>query len=361
MNIAIVHDSLTQRGGGERVVLSMLKAFPDARVYTALYEPDQTYEGFRHHSIHTLPINRIGLFRRHHRLAMPFMAPSFSRLKITADTVICSSSGWSHGTRVTGRKIVYCYSPAKWLYEPSRYFRGRLIFGALGRIGTAAMRPFLTRWDRRAASTADRYLTLSTWIRESIARIYGIQARIISPPHSIDPEGPQRAVQGIDPGYFLCVARLVPYKNVSAVVEAFRALPDERLVVVGDGPERRQIQALAGENVRVVSSVGDEELRWLYANCKLLIAVAYEDFGLTPVEAAAFGRPSLVLRWGGYLDTVVADATGRFIERPTPDAILAGIEEAASATFDPDVVRAHASRYSENEFISELVQIVEGS
>ncbi len=336
----------------------MLKAFPDARLYTALYEPDLTFEGFSQHSIETLPINRVRLFRRNHRLAMPFLAPAFSRLELSADVVICSSSGWSHGTVVNGRKLVYCYSPAKWLYEPDRYFRGRLQFGSLGRLGTAALRPFLTKWDRKGAASADRYMTLSTWIQERIGDIYGIHAEVIPPPYSLDPERPRTQVPGLDPGYFLCVARLIPYKNVAAVIEAFGLIPHERLVVVGDGPERRLLRDIAGPNVRFLSAVGDDELRWLYTNCSYLIAVAYEDFGLTPVEAAAFGRPSIVLRWGGYLDTVVENITGIFVDRPAPYDIRDAVMKARSTRLGRDEIRKHSSKYSEEVFVSRLKEVV---
>src|SRR5437868_3905298 len=121
MRVAIVHDYLTQRGGAERVVLSMLKAFPKALVYTSLYDPNSTFQEFRNIEVRTLPIDRIGTLRRNHRLALPLLAPAFSQLKVDADVVICSSSGWAHGVKTDARKVVYCYTPARWLYQPDRY------------------------------------------------------------------------------------------------------------------------------------------------------------------------------------------------------------------------------------------------
>ena len=118
--VAIAHDYLTQRGGAERVVLAMLRAFPGATVHTLLYDPEGTFPEFREAHVVTSPLNRLGPLRRDHRLALPLLAPSFSRLEIAADVVVCSSSGWSHGARVEGRKVVYCHTPARWLYQPDR-------------------------------------------------------------------------------------------------------------------------------------------------------------------------------------------------------------------------------------------------
>ncbi|MGH7747944.1 MAG: glycosyltransferase, partial [Candidatus Dormibacteria bacterium] len=203
MRVAIVHDYLTQRGGGERVVLSMLRAFPDAPVYTSFYEPGSTLSGFDAVKVRPLPINRIGPLRQRHRLALPLLAHSFGALTVEADVVICSSAGWSHGIQTQGRKVVYCHSPARWLYhQADRYLgQGRLLV----RAALASLQPSLRRWDRRAALTAHRYLVNSTAIRDSVRHIYGIDAEVLPPPHSIDVNGPKLPVDLIEPGYILCV------------------------------------------------------------------------------------------------------------------------------------------------------------
>ena len=152
MQVALVHDYLTQRGGAERVVLSLTRAFPGAPVYTSLYDPGGTFPEFADLDVRTLPINRLAPLRRHHRAALPLLAPSFSRLRISADVVICSSSGWAHGTQVEGKKIVYCHTPARWLYQPDRYLRGR---GRPLQAAASVLRSTLERWDKRAASVGE--------------------------------------------------------------------------------------------------------------------------------------------------------------------------------------------------------------
>lgn len=355
MNVAIVHDYLTQRGGAERVVLSMLKAFPNAPLYTSLYEPDGTFPAFRNADVRTLPVDRVRPLRRRHRLALPLLARTFSSLTVSADVVVCSSSGWAHGTKVRGRKIVYCHSPARWLYQTDRYLGDS---GGVTRVSLRVLRPYLVRWDKAAARTADRYLTNSTFVARQVARLYGIDPVVLAPPYAVDPNGATRASEPIEPGYFLCVSRLLPYKNVDAVAAAFRGSAEKRLVVVGTGPEESRLRGLASENVRFLESVSDDELRWLYANCAGVVAASHEDYGLTPLEAAAFGKPAAVLRWGGFLDTVVDGMTGVFFDAPRPDAVRNAVDELSTRDWDAGAIQSHAQRYSEPRFVERLRELV---
>src|SRR5213079_2173359 len=142
------------------------------------------------------------------------------------------------------------------------------------------------------------------------------------------------AVDGVEPGFFFAAARLMPYKNLDAVVEAFARLPDERLVVAGEGPEGRRLRAMAPDNVRFVGLAGDAQLRWLYANARALVSAGFEAYPLTPIEAAGFGTPTLALREAGSLDVVVEGRTGEFFDRPTPDAIADAVRRLDAGRFD---------------------------
>ncbi|MGW9112878.1 glycosyltransferase [Microbacterium sp. NPDC055683] len=353
--IAIAHDYLTQRGGAERVVLSMARAFPGAPIYTTLYDPAGTFPEFRELDVRVSPLNRIGRLRRDHRsalLALPFAA---SRLRVPADVVLASSSGWAHGFPTTGRKIVYCYSPARWLYQTDAYLgdSGTLKRAVLSLAGGA-----LRTWDRRAAATADRYLAISTVVQGRIRDAYARDARIVPAPHSTDVAGALEPVDGIEPGAYLCVSRLLPYKNVDRVIEAFARMPDRRLVVVGRGPEEARLRALATGNVRMVKDLSDAQLRWLYAVSRGVVAASYEDFGLTPIEAAAFGRPSAVLRWGGFLDTVREGETGVYFDEPEPGLIVRAIDELEERDWDEGAILATGERFSEARFADELRRVV---
>jgi len=354
VTVAIVHDYLTQRGGAERVVLSMLKAFPEATLYTSLFEPSETLPEFGTVPVHTSALNRLAPLRRHHRLALPALAPAFSSLRVDADVTLCSSSGWAHGTRVTGRKVVYCYSPARWLYDGVRYLGGRQATGVV----LGALRPLLIGWDRRAAATADRYLTLSQAVRRRIGATYGLDAEVLPPPTTIDVDGPRHEVVGMEPGFFLCVSRLLPYKNVGPLIEAFSRLSNYRLAVVGTGPERVRLERHAPSNVAFLGAVSEAELRWLYNSCEGVLAAGYEDYGLTPLEGASFGRPCAVLRSGGFLDTVAEGETGLFFDDPEAASISRAVEELTAREWQETAIRSHAARFGEEQFIRRLREVV---
>jgi glycosyltransferase involved in cell wall biosynthesis len=353
--VALTHDYLTQRGGAERVVLSLARAFPGAPLYTSLFEPNTTFPEFASVDVRPGPLSRLRPLRREHRLAFPLLAPAFSKLEIDADVAVCSSSGWAHGARVRGHKIVYCHTPARWLYQPARYLRGRS--GGV-RLAAKALRAPLLGWDRAAARSADRYLANSSVVADRIAAASGIEAEVLPPPPALTPAGSRKPVGGVKPGFALCVSRLLPYKNVDAIVRAFDAQTGERLVVAGTGPDEGALRAAAGANVTFVGRVTDDQLRWLYANCDLLVAASHEDFGLTPLEAATFGKPSVVLRWGGFLDTVREGETGLFFDHPEPDAIADQLREARRHAWQASLIRSHADGFSEARFIERIRAIV---
>ena len=376
ISVAIVHDYLTQRGGAERVVLLLAEAFPSASIHTSLYDPEGTFPEFSTLDVQTTPLNRFGVLRRRHRLAFPVLAPSFSALNVDADVLLCSSSGWAHGTRTEGRKVVYCHAPARWLYQSDRYIgkppqhagpqsSGSTLRGhadALRRSARAAalhlVKPPLRRWDQYAASSADRYLTNSTVMAEAIRTTYGLEAEVLPPPPTLTSNGQEREVSGLDPGYFLCIARLLPYKNVQVVAEAVGLVPGARLVIVGDGPARSDIETMAGPNVRFLGQVNDAALRWLYRNSLALVSASFEDYGLTPLEAACFGRPSVVLRSGGFLDTVVDGLTGAFFDTPAVEHVAWAMKTAATQTWDEGELQAHAEKFSDASFKRRIRQVI---
>jgi glycosyltransferase involved in cell wall biosynthesis len=355
MRVVLAHDYLTQRGGAERVVLSMAKAFPGSPLYTSLFDPDGTFPEFRALEVRPAAVNRFSLLRRHHRLAFPLLAPMVTSLRLEADVLVCSSSGWAHGIRTTGRKLVYCHAPARWLYQTDRYVR------TLGLPAKAAARALgfpLRRWDRRVAATASSYVVASTHIAQMVEGVYGRRPHVLPPPPALRPDGATRPLPDIESGFILCVSRLLPYKNVDAVVDALALRPRDRLVLVGSGPDEARLRKAAGPNVRFLSSVSDEVLRWLYSTCAAVVAASYEDFGLTPLEAASFGKPAVVLRFGGFRDTVRENETGLFFDVPTPDAIAAALAKVSTTSWDADTIRVHAAAFSEQRFIERLRSLV---
>ncbi len=356
MKVVVVHDYLTQRGGAERVALELVRAFPGSRLVTSVYDPDGTFPEFADIEIAELGIGRLPGVKGDVRRALPVLAPAFSLRWIDADVVVCSSSGWAHGigTQPGATKIVYCHTPARWLYEPADYLGPEPPTGR--RLALAALAPALRRWDRWAASTATGYIGNSTTVAERIARVYGIEAPVVVPPPAVTADGPRRPVADLPPHFALCVARLLPYKHVIETVEGARAagLP---LVVVGDGPLARPVDAAlatSADGSLRLEGIDDDELRWLYTNAEVLVAAAHEDLGLTPLEAAACGTPTVALRRGGYLDTVVDGATGIWIDEPTPAAIARAIGAATERTWDRVAIAAHGDSFGAERFRSAI-------
>lgn len=359
--MAIVHDYLTQRGGAERVVLAMHRAFPDAPIYTTLYDPDETFPEYADLDVRTSWLNRFGFFRRNHRAALPLLPLAASSLHIDADVVLVSSSGWAHGVHTSGRSVVYCYTPARWLHQSARYLGdhpSRKEAWVLRLLG-----PWLRGWDQRAARRASRYVTISSVVQDRVHAAYGRDSRVLPAPWPDTVDHQPEAIPGIaswldGAPYDLCVSRLLPYKNVRAVVAAYAEEPDRRLVVVGRGPEEPALRELAGDNVRFLQNITDGQLAWLYRGTTALVSLSHEDFGLTPLEAASFGKPSVVLRWGGFLETQVEGVTAVYADEPTPQALRAALRELDARDWDADRIRAHADAYAEERFAKALHEIV---
>jgi glycosyltransferase involved in cell wall biosynthesis len=358
--LAIVHDYLTQRGGAERVVELFTELFPGAPVFTSLYDPSATFEAFRDVDVRTGVLDRAAVLRHHHRAALPFLAPWFAAQRYDADVVLASSSGWAHEVRTTGRLIVYCHAPARWLYQRDRYLgatggsssRRALAGAALGVLGAP-----LRRLDRASARRASTYVANSTATAALVRQLYDRDAEVLCPPPALDPAGDQRGVHGLDAGFALCVARLLAYKHVDVAVAAASGL-DREVVIVGDGPERRRLEAIAGPNVRFLGVVDDATLRWCYSNASVLVSVGFEDFGLAPLEAASFGTPTVAREFGGALDTVRDGVTGVLLAAVSPHSVREAIRRLSAEPPSRAVLNTHAASFSKKRFSERLGALV---
>lgn len=329
----------------------MLRAFPEALLYTSVYEPRLTFPEFGRYDVRTTGLQRVTLFREDPRKALPLLAAAFSGLRVEdVDVVICSSSGWAHGVSTGSPKLVYCYNPPRWLWQREDYVAAQ---PRPVQLAFRLMSPYLRRWDQRAARQARQYLTSSTTVQNRIRRIYGIEAELLPPPVTIDPAAARHPVGGVESGFFLVVSRARGYKNVEHVCLAFERMPDQRLVVAGELPGRPGGGPWS-ENISGVARLSDPELRWLYANCRAVLSTAHEDFGLTPLEGNAFGRPALVLRAGGFLDTIVEGVTGFYLEDGQPESVVAAVECLLKNPLDSDPIVEHARLYDEAVFAESL-------
>jgi glycosyltransferase involved in cell wall biosynthesis len=352
--VAIAHDYLTQLGGAEKIVLSMSRAFPEAPIYTMLYDPETTYPEFAERDVRVSAANKFAPLRKHHRIGLPIYPLVAQSVFIDADVVLTSTSGWSHGFRTNGRKLIYCYSPARWLYLSDKYLGAES--GLIKRSALALTRPYLKAWDRRQALAADKYYAISTLIRGRIADTYGIDAEVMFAPVAMSQTFNTEPIAEMDSSgedFYLVVSRLLPYKNVDVIVRAF-AGSDRKLVVVGKGPDAERLREMKTPNVLMLSDLTDGQMAWLYKNCRALIAASYEDYGLTPIEAGVWGRPSVALRFGGFLDTIDEGVTGMYFDEPEPRAIADALDRFEAAAFDPDKIRRHVEQFTEDVFTEKL-------
>ncbi|MBU8762742.1 glycosyltransferase [Micrococcus luteus] len=360
--IAIAHDYLTQKGGAERVVLALHRMWPDAPIYTTFYDPEGTFPEFKDAHIITSPLNRVGLLRKDPRRALPLLPLASSLMHVKEPVAVVSTSGWAHGFRYEGDTLVYCHTPARWVYLLEDYLGEGGQRSLKGRVARA-LRPALRAWDSAAQRRRTRYVANSTVVKRRIEEVYGVaNVDLVFPPHSVSTDGPQAPIPGAEDlaegGYLLSVARLMPYKHVDVAIRAAERT-GRRLLVIGKGPEEARLRALAGQGVVFAQDLTDAQLRWAYAHAVALIAASHEDFGITPLEASAWGVPTVALRAGGYLDTIVEGVNGVFVPEPTVEAVTDVVEQVLAQDWDRGAMQAHAEHFSEVAFRERLARLLD--
>lgn len=353
MKLALVHDWLNGMRGGEKGLEVLCDLFPDADLYTLFYEPDRVSAAIRRMNPRPSVLQRFPLARRYYRHYLPLYPWAIGKFDMTGyDAVISSSHCAAKGIRLNDRQvhICYCYAPMRYIWEQyDAYFGGRNRW----RLSSLAMRFWrerLRRWDVATAKRVTSFIAISATVANRITRYYGREAKVVHPPVDTDRFHPLGTEQG---DYFLVVAALVAYKRIDLAVEVFArvGLP---LWVVGEGPERQELERSAGPTTRFLGWVGDDELVRLYNGCRALIFPGEEDFGITAVEAQACGRPVIALRKGGAVETVLDQRTGLFFNEPTGESLCQAIETFNKRSFDRGVIRAHAERFGGDRCRREL-------
>lgn len=338
------------------MLVSMLRAFPGAPVFTSFYRPESTYPELRDADIRCFALDRVPVLRRNHRAAFPVLPLLYSRQRVDADVVVCSSSGWAQAVRTGGRKIVYFHALAQWLHTPLAHVARSSV---PRRAVFAAARGALSGWDRDTVLSADCHAVAGQSMRRRVQDLYGIDATVLPPPAGVGTDGPLVRSPAVAPGFFLSAARLMPYKNLDAVVAAFGRLPDERLVVAGAGREGRRLRKAAPPNVVFVGEADDARLRWLYANCRAVICAGFESYGLAPIEASAFGKPTVALREGGLTDVVFEGRTGEFFDRADADAIADAVRRVRPGRYADSALQRLRDLHSERSFVTGLRALVD--
>ncbi|OYU89637.1 MAG: glycosyl transferase family 1 [Bradyrhizobiaceae bacterium PARB1] len=364
MRVAVVHDWLYTLGGAEQVLREILRCYPNADVFTlfdALTPEDREKIGFK--KARTSFLQRMPFIRTKHRAYLPLMPIAIEQFDLSGyDLVISSSYAVAKGV-ITGPNqlhVSYVHSPMRYAWDLQHEYLNE--GGYTAGLKSALARALLHRiriWDTRTAHGPDAMMANSNFVAKRIKKVYGRDATVIYPPVTMSTLPKDLPVGD----HFLAASRLVPYKRIEAVIEAFNSMPDQKLVVAGDGPEAERLKAVAGPNISFAGFVSDERLRELMATARAFVFAAEEDFGIIVVEAQSEGAPVLALGRGGARETVSASPelrTGMFFDASEPEAIAECVRAfiAREHEFSRDVCRAHAQKFSAERFRAELMTFV---
>jgi glycosyltransferase involved in cell wall biosynthesis len=353
--VALVHDFLLDVRGAERVFAAICDLYPDADVFTAVYDEAGTEGRFSHRRVNTTFLQRLRPTARTFRTLLPLYPYAMESLDLGGyDLVISSSSAWAHGVIVDpgAVHVCYCHNPFRYAWNArEETLRGR------GRLQGAALRAIFARWrqwDWIAAQKVDRYVANSTTTARRIRRYLSREATVLHPPVELARFQPAGTV-GEE---YVVLSELMAHKRIAVAIEAFNRL-ERPLVVVGNGPEERRLRRLAGPTVRFEGHVPDDRAAELLARSRALVVTATEEFGIAAVEAQAAGRPVIALAEGGARETVLEGVTGTFYAHPEPGVLAAAVERFDALGVDPEACRANAERFDVGHFRRGLRAVVD--
>ena len=353
--VALIHDFLLDVRGAERVFAVLCDMFPQADLYTAVYDPDGTEGWFAHREVNTSFLQRLRPTARTFRALLPLYPYAMEALDLSGyDLVISSSSAWSHGVLVDpdATHVCYCHNPFRYAWNAREQTLRQHAPIARPALGVILKR--WRMWDFIAAQRVDRYVANSETTRRRVARYFAREATVLNPPVET-----KRFTPVDEPGdAYVILSELMPHKRIDLAVEAFTSLR-KPLIVVGNGPDARRLKRLAGPTVTFTGRVSDAAAADLLARAKALVVTATEEFGIAAVEAQAAGRPVVALREGGARDTVVEGVTGAFFEKPTVAALTTAIQRFDPGAIDPQACIRNARRFDVGHFERGMRAIVD--
>ncbi len=352
MRVALVHDWLNGMRGGEKVLEVLCELYPQAEIFTLVYDPARISDTIRAHQVHTSFIQKLPGNRRGYRNYLPLFPAAVEQFDLRGfDLVISSSHCVAKGalTEPQVPHICFCHTPMRYAWEqyheyfpPERlgWFKRWLIPLALSRLRV---------WDVASSPRVDAFLANSAHVARRIRAYYGREAQVVHPPVEAARFQPVKR-----PGdYYLIVSALVPYKRIDRAIAAFNEMK-KPLVVVGHGPEYGRLKKLAGPTITFKPNVGEEEYLSLYATCRAFIFPGEEDFGITPLEAMASGRPVIAFGKGGARETVVDGRTGLFFAEPTPQSLAQAVQRSEKIRWDTKRIRSRALEFDRPKFKQRL-------
>jgi glycosyltransferase involved in cell wall biosynthesis len=358
MKVAIVHDYLNQMGGAERVVMAFHDIFPEAPIYTSIYDPERVDPAFRTMDIRTSFMQKLPLVTKHHQPYLPLYPFAMEALDLRGyDLVLSSSSAFGKGviTKPGTLHICYCHTPMRWCWNYEEYVERE----QLGKVARRVL-PFLITglrvWDQTSAMRVDDFIANSPVIAERIKKYYRRESVVIPPPVEASRFPATPATEIAD--YFLALGRFIPYKRFDLAIEACNRL-QLPLVVIGKGRDEERLKRMAGPTIRFLGRLSDEEVIHYYRHCRAFLFPGDEDFGITPLEAQAAGRPVIAYGAGGALASVVDGVTGLFFREQTVESLVEVLATFNERNFDSDAIRNHALEFDTPRFQRRIMQFIE--
>jgi glycosyltransferase involved in cell wall biosynthesis len=367
LRVAIVHHWFVSRAGGERVFDTIASIFPTADVFTLFLDKQKFPSGLNQHKVTTSFLDKIPAAQKIHRHFLPFYPLAVEMLDLGGyDLVITSDSGPMKGvlTDPHSAHICYCHSPMRYLWDGYAAYHRRMSPWAKTLFGITSH--YVRNWDYSAAQRVDHFIANSHYVAGRIRKYYRRESTVIHPP--IDTSRSYLAKK--HDNYYLAVGRLVGYKRTDILIEACRKL-GRKLIIVGDGPERKSLEKHSPKNVEFLGELSDSELRKAYAHCRALLFAADEDFGMVPLEAQSYGRPVIAYGKGGSLETVIdhghsirteedATVTGVFFGEQTADSLAAAILtfESTEELFLPQRIQLHARKFDTSVFLDRIREYI---
>jgi glycosyltransferase involved in cell wall biosynthesis len=355
-SLALVHDYLLTPRGAERTFAEIAACWPEAPIYTLLYDRDAVGDQLGSHAVQASYLQRLGVRQRGFRYLLPLFPRAAEHLPIgDYDIVVSSSSAFALGCRPHpgALHVCYCHSPFRYAW----FERDRAL-AETPRLARPLMRRILNRireWDLAAVQRVTHFVANSEITRERIAKFYGVDSKVVHPPVAVE-----RFSIGEPEDYLLFVGQLVRHKRVDVAIEA-AMLAGRPIKVVGEGPEQDILEArYAGRPVQFLGSVSDGRIAGLYANCLALVVPNVEEFGIAAVEAQAAGRPVIAVRNGGVRETVIDGKTGLLVDGEGAADLAEPLKDADFGRFDPKAIRSHAQRFSSTSFRDRFRKVVAG-
>ncbi|MBD2198023.1 MULTISPECIES: glycosyltransferase [Calothrix] len=356
MKIALVHDYLTQRGGAERVFELLCKRYPTADIYTSLYDHQKTID-LSERIVNTTFLQNLPGAVNYFRLIAPLYFPAFRALNLQGyDLIISSSTSFAKAVRKNPQAlhICFCHNVTRFLWDTETYLREYKDYRFFTPLIEKIFQ-FMRKVDLQYSQEPDLYIANSTIVARRIQEIYQKQAIVVNYP--IDTS--KFTFSETKEEYYLASARMISYKRLDIIIEAFNWL-GWRLLISGDGPEEERLKSKALDNIEFLGHVSDRQRQDLFSKAKSVIVAALEDYGLVPVEANASGTPVIAYGAGGVLDTQVPRKTGVFFQRQTPESIQAALLEAGAINWNYQNIRDHAlTNFSETAFFSKVEHIID--